>query len=200
MRQRVAEEVERLIVLSEAQVKQAHRREQLRVLRGEFERFDIDVDRGAVLLLQRIDLAQLHVRRVVPLDKVGALQALDRAVVLLEVHVAQPLVVPNLPVLRAQLERLLVDVERGLVPAEQVERAAHLLQVRYVVRVEARRGLEELQRLGDLAALALDQCLDVDRILGQAAALLEVALDRGEARVVVEPHILHVDEPVDLLS
>ena len=39
----------------------AYRGEQLGVLRREFEGFDVDVDGDAVLLLQRVYLAQLHV-------------------------------------------------------------------------------------------------------------------------------------------
>ena len=137
------------------------------------------LDGGLVLLLQREDLAELHVRRVVPLDGVGALEAVGRRLVLLQVHVAQPLIVPDLPVVDAYPLCLLVDVQRRLVLAQQVERAAHLLEVADVVRVEARRRLEELQRLLYLAALALDQRLDVDRILRHAFALFQNLFDGG---------------------
>ena len=122
------------------------------------------LDGGLVLLLQREDLAQLHVRGVMALDRVGALEAVRRALVLLEVHIAQPLVVPNLPVVDADALRLLVHVERRLVLAEEVERTADLFQVADVVRIQAGRRLEELQRVLDLAALALDKRLDVDGV------------------------------------
>jgi hypothetical protein len=122
------------------------------------------LDGGLILLLERVDLAQLHVRGVVPLYRVGSLETVCRALVLLEVHVAQPLVVPDLPVVDADALRLLVHVERRLVLPEEVERAADLFQVADVVRVQAGRRLEELQRVLDLAALPLDECLDVDRV------------------------------------
>ena len=43
---------------------------------------------------------------------------------------------PYLPVVDADALRLLVDVQRRLVLAKQVERAAHLLQVADVMRIE----------------------------------------------------------------
>ena len=72
---------------------------------------------------------------------------------------------------RGQASRT-VDVDRALVLPEQVERPANLLEVGHVVRVEARRLLEELQRLGHLALLPLDQRLGVDGILAHPIALL----------------------------
>ena len=103
---------------------------------------------------------------------------------MLQVHVAQPLVVPNLPVVDADAQRLLVHIERGLVSRQQVQRATHLLQVRDVVRVEACCRLEELQRLVDLAALALDERLDIDWVLSHAATVLELLLNGLEALVI----------------
>lgn len=48
--------------------------------------------------LQGVQLPQLHVDGVVPLDHVGLDEALLRLVVILQVQVAQPHVVANLPV------------------------------------------------------------------------------------------------------
>ena len=56
-----------------------------------------------------------------------------------------------------------------------------MFEVVDVVWVEAGGCLEELQRLLDLTALALDERLDVDRVLAQPAARLELLLDELQA-------------------
>mmetsp|Transcript_43480 Transcript_43480/g.107532 ORF Transcript_43480/g.107532 Transcript_43480/m.107532 type:complete len:361 (-) Transcript_43480:24-1106(-) len=199
VRQRVSQEVEGTVVLAQAEVEQPHRREHLRVVGREVECLEVHLDCGAEVLLQRVHLAKLHVGGVVLLNRVGLLEAVDRLFVLLQVHLAQPLVVPHLPVLFVEPHRLLVDVERSLVLAEQVERAADLLEVVDVVWVEAGRCLEELQRVLDLATLPLDQRLDVDRVLAQPVVEFELLLDQHQAPVVVLLHVVHVDEPVGAL-
>jgi hypothetical protein len=49
-----------------------------------------------------------HVRRVVALDVVRLLEAVDGLRVLLQVHIAQALVVPDLPVAESELHSLRV--------------------------------------------------------------------------------------------
>ena len=79
-----------------------------------------------------------------PLYVVRGFKALHGLVELLQVHVAQPFVVPNLPVVRADgVLRLVVDVDRSAVSPEEVERSTDLLQVGDVVRVQRGRGLEQ---------------------------------------------------------
>ena len=146
-----------------------------------------------------------------PAEPVRLLVALDRALVLLEVHVAQAHVVPDLPVARVaalaaalalgvHVARLLVHVDRRAVLPEQVERVADLLQVRDVPRVEARRRLEQRERVLDLPALPHDERLHVERVLAQPAALAQLVLDLHQRLVVVLAHVQQPNVPVALLA
>mmetsp|Transcript_23304 Transcript_23304/g.68673 ORF Transcript_23304/g.68673 Transcript_23304/m.68673 type:complete len:259 (+) Transcript_23304:580-1356(+) len=155
--ERVTEEVESAVILSETQVEQPHRGEHLRVVWRELERLQVDLYSSAEVLLERVHLAQLDVGHVVLLDGVGLLEAVRRLVVLLEVHVAETLVVPDFPVVLVEPHSFLVNVQRGLVLAQKVERTAHLLEVVDVVRVQARGGLEELQGVLYFSSLALNE-------------------------------------------
>eukprot|EP00962_Isochrysis_galbana_P001485 scaffold392_cov101-Isochrysis_galbana.AAC.1 len=146
-----------------SRVEQADRGQQLGALRRELKRLQVHLDRRAVVLLQRVHLAQLDVGGVVPVQRVGRLERRDGRVVLLQVQAAQPLVVHYLPIARTDPLRLVVHVDGRFVASQQVERATHLLEVARIARIQARRRLKQLQRLLDLAALPLDQRLDVER-------------------------------------
>lgn len=52
--------------------------------------------------------------------------SLDRFIVLLEIHAAEPAVVPHLPVALTQPQQFVVHLKSRAVAAEQVERAADL--------------------------------------------------------------------------
>ena len=99
--------------------------------------------------------------------------------------VAQPLVVPQLPIVVRIESRLLIHCERRLVPAEEVERASRLLEAGGVLRVEARDCLEARRRLVHLTMLPLDQRLHVEQVLGRARTLSEDFLDEFKALVIL---------------
>ena len=69
----------------------------------------------------------------------------------LQVHVAQALVVHDFPVRGAQLRGLFVDINRCFVLPQQVQRAADLLEVGYVLWVQRCHLVEQLQGLLDFA-------------------------------------------------
>eukprot|EP00967_Tisochrysis_lutea_P085267 scaffold119607_cov39-Tisochrysis_lutea.AAC.1 len=146
----------------------------------------------SVVFQQGVHLAQLNISRIVPLHRVGPFQRLDGLLILLEVEEAEAFVVPYLPVARGYPLGLVVHVDRGLVPPQEVQGTADLLEVADVARVNARCGLEELEGLFYLASPPLDQRLDVQRVLVHASRGVEGLLERREASIKVTPHVERV--------
>jgi len=66
--------------------------------------------------------------------------------------------------------------------AQEVQRVPYLLQVGHVARVEPGRRVEQVQRLLDVPLLPPDERLDVQWVLAQAAALLELGRVRRRTR------------------
>lgn len=106
----------------------------------------------------------------------GTLQAGRALVELLEAQVAQPLVVQQLPVLPVGLLGLVVNIDRDVVPAQQVQRPADLLQVLGVLGVQPHGVLQSLEGLADLALLPEDHGFDEHREVGLAAVPVGRAL------------------------
>ena len=200
MRQRVAEKVKGTKVLAHAQIQEANRREQLRILWRKLERLQVRFDGTLVVFFLGQNLPELHEGGVVALDRIRALQGLLRVVEFPQVGQTQPLVVPDLPVVDVpHAHRFVEVVERRLVLAQQEERARHLLQVLDIEWVQASRLLEQAERLVDFAVVPQDERFDVQWVLCELVHLRECVLDDIETLAVLLAHIQEVDEVVALL-
>mmetsp|Transcript_25181 Transcript_25181/g.44904 ORF Transcript_25181/g.44904 Transcript_25181/m.44904 type:complete len:351 (-) Transcript_25181:115-1167(-) len=200
VREAAAQKVKRAIVFAHAEVEQTQGGQYLGILRAKLDRLQTCVNGRSVVISHGVDLGNLNIRRVVFLNLVRRLKRLQRPVVGLHVHEAQPLVVHRLPVLHApHPPRLLVHLDRRLVLAQQVKAARHLPQVGRVVGVQRGGLLEQLQRLLDLALLPFDGGLQEDGVLG-GAVRLELRLDDLQALVIILPSVELMQQRVHVLA
>ena len=151
VRERVTEELEGLKVLTDPNVEQAYRCQNLAILWRELQTLQVDFYGTFIVLLDLEHAAQLDVSAFMFVDHVRLGEVGDGLVVDSQELVAQTFIEEDFPVFVVEVEALVEDLDRRLVPANQVERTAELLQVVAVNRVQQVALLEELERFVDLA-------------------------------------------------
>ena len=118
MRQTVAQELERLEVLTYADIQKANRCQNLRIFWRKFEAFKVHFDRTLVVLLYLEHATELYVGVLMLMDHIGLREIGDGVVIAAQKLETQSFVEVNLPIFSVKVRALFENLDRCLVSSD----------------------------------------------------------------------------------
>ena len=118
MSQTVAQELERLEVLTYADIQKANRCQNLRIFWRKFEAFKVHFDRALVVLLDLEHATELYVGVLMLMDHISLREIGDGVVIAAQKLETQSFVEVNLPIFSVKVRALFENLDRCLVSSD----------------------------------------------------------------------------------